>query len=107
MGDVAMIILGIVLVGFPFLQLPPAPDLRLEQLVPQAGDVIAEFLVIAQHVGGLDRVGEQVVNDLLIVGHAFLSGPCSGDQPSGVTSVPSGRRFRWSSQNWQTSLSTG
>ena len=73
-----MIILGIIFVGFPLLQLPPAPNLRLEQLVPQAGDVIAEFLVIAQHIGGLDRVGEQVVNDLLIVSHAFFGGAVLG-----------------------------
>ena len=73
-----MIIFGIVPIRFPFLQLPPAPDLRFEQLVPQAGDVIAEFLVIAQNIGGLDGVGEQVVDDFLIVSHTFFSGAVLG-----------------------------
>ena len=70
--DVAVLVRGIVAVGFPFLQLPPAADLGLEQPVAHIGDLVAVRPVYAELVRGLDVVGEQVPDDLLVVGHAGL-----------------------------------
>ena len=67
-----MIILWIVAVGLPLLELPPAPDLRFEKSAPKVCDVITELFVISQHIGGFDRVGEEIVDDHLVVGDAFF-----------------------------------
>ena len=65
-------VFGIVPVFFPLFQLSPASDGWFEQIVPHRRDAVAEFLVIAQFIRRLDGVGEQVVDDFLVVSDTFF-----------------------------------
>ena len=64
--------MGIFFFKHPFEELPPASDRRGNELVTKSGDPVAEFLVGAEHVAGLDGVVEEVPDDLLAVAHAVF-----------------------------------
>src|SRR5215472_9349903 len=93
-GNVPVFVADIVAVLGPFHQLTPRSDPRLEQPLAQPADRGSELGIDIQQLGGFDVIGEQIPDNLLVVSDAGSSGPCSGDQPSGVTSAPSGRASR-------------
>lgn len=63
----AMRVLGIVAIDHPLLKLTPAADCGPQQLCPLGCQRIAKIFVDAQGVGGFDRIGENVPDELLIV----------------------------------------
>ena len=65
-----MVILGIVPVFHPLLKLAPRSDFRTHQPVPQPGKLFAVVLIHTQFHSGFNRVGEQVPDQLLVVGDA-------------------------------------
>ena len=66
-------IVRVVAVDHPFLQLAPLADAGTEQLVAFGGDLVAELAIDTEGVGGLDRVIEQIPNQLLIVRDAVFA----------------------------------
>jgi len=52
--------------------LSPASDRGLQEIVPHRGDTVTKLLVVAEFIRRLDRVGEQVKNNFLVVGDAFF-----------------------------------
>ena len=77
-GNVAVLVLGIVAVGLPFLELAPTADLGLEQIFSHRGDLVAVSLVHAEGVGRLHGVGKEIVDDFLVVRHAGFGGTMLG-----------------------------
>ena len=70
-----MVVLGIVAVHHPLLQLTPFADRGAHQPVPLFRQGLTVIHVHAQHLRGLDRVVEQIPDDLLVVGGTVLSRP--------------------------------
>jgi hypothetical protein len=108
-GDVAVAVVGIVHVLHPFLELAPAADPRPGRRSRRPATRFCGSGIDVEFGGGFDVVGEQIPDDLLVVGSAGLrvavaffqtirpfcfTGPCSGDHPAGVMSLPSGPSTR-------------
>lgn len=88
-----MRVVRVVAVDHPLLQLAPLADPRAEQFVAPRGQPIAKFVVHAQGIGGLDRVVEQIPNQLLIVRDAVFARAMFGRVAIGGDERPVGQRL--------------
>src|SRR4051812_25447169 len=72
--QMAMVVAGVITIHHPFLQLPPLPDFRPEQLITPLHEGGAEIAVYAERVGGGRSVVKNIPDELLIVRNTILPG---------------------------------
>ncbi|TWT74698.1 hypothetical protein CA13_74120 [Planctomycetes bacterium CA13] len=68
----AVLVFWIVPFDLPFLQLSPASNGRFQEILPHGRNMVPELLILTQGIGSLDGVGEQIVNEFLVIGHALF-----------------------------------